>query len=344
MAHKDELTEARRLYGQAQADAAADILEDLVEREPDNIEARLLLARVYSRMRLGEDAVEEIEAVLERRPDDSEALTLRGAEHYFADELDEAEETLERAIELDPDNAEARARLAQVYTDRKLYTDATEILGEGEEVAGERGDAMAMVRMAQVYLAMQQRQHPRALQLIEENEDLWAQHPYIEATVRSNQAVVVARQRDYSRARELLVDVLDIDPYFYTARALLGQIAAMQRDHETAVDQLTQVLEVDDDVRPQVRYALASSLAAMGRHEEANEQYRAALEAGLSGVPAMTARASVLIPNLRLRLAAGGVVLLLLALVLLQVVPPFMAIAIVAAVGLLGWQILRGVQ
>ncbi|MHB0875920.1 MAG: tetratricopeptide repeat protein [Anaerolineae bacterium] len=337
-----DFAEAQELYRKGDPDGAAVILEGIVESEPENIAARLLLVRSYSRMRQGEDAVAEIDAVLEREPDNAEALTLRGAEYYFADELREAADTLQRAIDLDPDTTEARARLAQVLTDSKEYTEAGEVLDEAESKAEDRPDALALVRMARVYLVMQRRDHTGALKLIEDNEELWKTSPYVAATVRSNHAIIKARQRDFAGARDLLVDALDYDPYFYSARSLLGQIAAMQKDHQLAVDQLQQVIDSGTPVSAHVQYALASSLTALGRPEEANEHYREALSVGLSGIPAITARLSVAIPNLKVRLALLGVVVLLLALVAFRFFAPVLAGALVLMFAILGYQIVKG--
>ena len=342
MAAKDDLSKARDRYRKGNPDGAADVLERLLEREPGNVAAHLLLARCYSRMRQGEDAVAEIEEALNLEPDNVEARTLRGAEHYFADELDEAADLLQAAIDQDGNAVEAYVRLAQVRTDQKEFQEAEELLDQAAERAGENREALALVRMGQVYLAMQRRRHDDALQIITDNEELWKLSPYVEATVRSNEAVIHARQRQFNRARELLVDVLDLDPYFHTARALLGQIAAMERDHEFAVEQLQQVVENSDEPSAQVRYALATSLSALGRHEEANAQYAAALASGLSGVPALTARLNVLVPNPAIRMAIGLVLLALIAFVAFRTLPIFMAAAIVFALALIGRQLLRG--
>lgn len=342
MAKQDDLNRARERFRRGDPDGAAEILEPIVESDPSNVAARLLLARCYSRMRQGQDAVAEIEVALEAEPENTEALTLRGAEHYFADELEAASEVLEGAIERDPSAIEAYVRLSQVRTDEKLYEEAAELLSQAEEKAGEERALLALVRMGRVYRAMQGRKHAEALQLISDNEELWPESPYIRATVLSNEAVIHARQRDFSRARVLLVEALDVDPYFYSARSLLGQIAALQRDHAFAVEQLSQVVENDDTPGARVRYALATSMNALGRHEEASQHYAKALEGGLTGLPAFTARLNVLVPNPIARTAIGILLLLIIAFFLIRTLPPLVAIVIVALIALLGRQILRG--
>jgi tetratricopeptide (TPR) repeat protein len=342
MAQAEDLARAQEAYRQGDPDTAADILERYVELEPTDMAARLLLARCYSRMRMSDEAIIELEDVLKLEPKNSEAHALRGAEHYFADELDEALQELERAIELDPDNVEARVRLAQVHTDLKQDEEAEAALAEAEARAGQDEDKLALVRMGQVYLAMQRRQNDRVQELIAENEHLWQGRPYVASTIRSNEAILYARRRDYARARDLLVDALDLDPWFHTARSLLGQIAVIQRDYALAADQLAQVVENSDDVGPHVYYALATSLAALNRQDEAVPYYAAALERGLRGFPALTARLAVWFPDPRLRLALLVVLLLALGYLAFSTFEPFIALAVVAFVGVLGWQIVRG--
>ncbi len=342
MANTDELTRARESFMQGDPDSAADRLETLLEAEPENVPALLLLARCYSRMRMGEDAVAEIETALELEPDNAEAHALRGAEHYFADELDEAQEELDRALELDPQSVEAHVRLAQVRIDEKGLARAAELLEKAEELAGEDSGKLALVRMGQVYHAMQSRDNSRALRLVSESEDIIAENPYVAATIRSNEAIIYARQRNYARARELLVDVLELDPYFSAARSLLGQIATIQKDYAFAADQLRQVVENRERVGAQVYYSLASSLSALGDPLEAGHYYRLALQEGLGGFPGLTAKLAVMLPDLRMRLALGAALLAVVAFLAFRTFAPFMAAAIVFAIGLFGWQIIRG--
>lgn len=344
MAEHGSFQEAQELYQKGDPSAAADIIEPIAEAEPANTAVRLLLARCYSRMRMGEDAVTEVESVLEREPSNVEALTLRGAEYYFSDDLRQAADKLQQAIDLEPSTLEARARLAQVLTDQKEYTEAAEVLEQAEEKAEGGSDTvgLAMVRMARVYLLMQKRDHAGALQLIDENEELWKASPYVEATIRSNQAIIKARQRNFGAARDLLIDALDLDPYFYSARSLLGQIAAMQKDSQLAVDQLTQVVDSGTPVSPHVQYALATSLMSLGRVDEANVHFGEALKGGLSGFPAITARLSVAIPDMRVRYAVLAVLVVLVALVAFRFFAPILAGAIVLMLAVLGYQIVRG--
>lgn len=342
MAKRDQLTKANELYSKGDPGGAADLLEPLLDREPDNIEAHLLLARCYSRMRMGEDSVAEIEDALALEPENATAHALRGAEHYFADELDEAVAELERAMEIDPRCVEAHVRLAQVHIDLKQFDRAEELLSQAEKLAADGSSDLALVRMGQVYLEMQRQKHSEALEIIADNEGLIAGYPYVEATIRSNQAIIYARQRDYERSRDLLIDALDLDPYFVSARALLGQIAVVQRDYELAADQLRQVIENDEDVSAQVYYALATSLSSLGKNDEAQSYYREALDRGLSGFPGLTAKISVLLPDRRLRMALGVVILAILGVLFLQFLSPFMTLALIFGLGLIGWQIIRG--
>ncbi len=336
------LERAKEQYLRGDPDGAADELEALLEAEPGLTEPQVLLARCYSRMRQPADAVAELDEVLAREPGHPEALALRGAEHYFEDELDEAEEKLKQALAAQPGLVEAQVRLAQVHTDRKEFDDAEAVLAAGVETAADNADDLALVRMGQVYLAMQRRDSDGALTIISENEHLWEGRPYVASTVRSNQAIIYARRRDYGQAKELLIDALDLDPYFHMARGLLGQVALLQKDYQLAADQLQQVVENGDEVSAYAYYSLGASLQALKRPLEALPYYQAALDRGLSGFPAVTARVAVAIPDVNMRYALLAVFVAALAWLALRVFSPLLALALVAVVGVFGFQIVRG--
>lgn len=342
MADLTPIERARQLYVVGDPDGAAEALEAFLDAEPALTEAQLLLARCYSRMRQPEEAVAELDEVLEREPANPEALSLRGAEHYFADELDEAEDKLKQALELNPGLVEALVRLAQVHIDQKQFEDAEAVLEVGIEKAGENQDDLALVRMGQVYLAMQRKDSDGALTIISENEGLWEGRPYVASTVRSNQAIIYARRRDYDQAKDLLIDALDLDPYFHMARGLLGQIAMIQRDYELAVDQLRQVVESGAEVSAHTYYALATSLQALKRPLEAVPYFQTALDRGLGGFPSVTARLAVAVPDMNMRYALLVVFLAALVWLALRVFPPVPALALVAGIGIIAWQVVRG--
>ncbi|MGC8793174.1 MAG: tetratricopeptide repeat protein, partial [Bryobacteraceae bacterium] len=102
--------------------------EQMLARNPDNIEAHRILGRIYSRMigdpaqgRLDEGmlrrAIEQFQKVTEKDPSDEDAWVTLGRLHRMAQNSVDAERAFRKALELDPDNEYALHGLALLYAD-----------------------------------------------------------------------------------------------------------------------------------------------------------------------------------------------------------------------------------
>jgi len=102
--------------------------EQMLARDPGNVEAHRILGRIYSRMigdpaqgRLDEGmlrrAIEQFQKVTEKDPSDAEAFVTLGRLYRLAQNSVEAEKALQKALELDPDNEYALHGLALLYSD-----------------------------------------------------------------------------------------------------------------------------------------------------------------------------------------------------------------------------------
>jgi cytochrome c-type biogenesis protein CcmH/NrfG len=81
--------------------------EDRVERQPNDVAARLDLAHRYLDAGRIEEALAEYAVVLERDPDDAEANAHVGMILYLSDRPDDAMNSVDRALETAPDYPEA---------------------------------------------------------------------------------------------------------------------------------------------------------------------------------------------------------------------------------------------
>lgn len=102
--------------------------EQMLARDPGNVEAHRILGRIYSRMigdpaqgRLDEGmlrrAIEQFQKVTEKDPSDAEAFVTLGRLYRLAQNSVEAEKAFQKALELDPDNEYALHGLALLYSD-----------------------------------------------------------------------------------------------------------------------------------------------------------------------------------------------------------------------------------
>ncbi|MCU1233865.1 MAG: Tetratricopeptide 2 repeat protein, partial [Candidatus Solibacter sp.] len=101
--------------------------EDLLKQNPENIDARRMLGRIYMRMistpdnRINEDylkkAIEQLQKVTEKAPKDAESWVALGRLYRVSNNSVEAEKAYNKAIEAEPDNEEGLTGLAMLYSD-----------------------------------------------------------------------------------------------------------------------------------------------------------------------------------------------------------------------------------
>ena len=100
--------------------------EDMLKQNPDNLDARRMLGRVYVRMlgdpqggRINEDllrrATEQYQKITEKDPKDADSWVMLGRLYRYSGNSVEAEKALNAALKADPDNEDALTTMAQLY-------------------------------------------------------------------------------------------------------------------------------------------------------------------------------------------------------------------------------------
>jgi tetratricopeptide (TPR) repeat protein len=109
------------------ADAVSES-EEMLKQDPNNIEARRMLGRIYARSvvrgqsnKVNEDslrkAIEQFQKVTEKDPKDVESWVMLGRLYGFSNDSAGAEKAYNSALQADPDNEEALTGLAMLYSD-----------------------------------------------------------------------------------------------------------------------------------------------------------------------------------------------------------------------------------
>ena len=102
--------------------------EDLLKQNPDNLDARRMLGRIYTRMagdsqagKVNEDylklAIEQYQKVTAKDAKDAESWVVLGRLYRFANNSVDAEKAYNEAVKADPDNEDALTGLALLYSD-----------------------------------------------------------------------------------------------------------------------------------------------------------------------------------------------------------------------------------
>src|SRR3989442_12593942 len=113
--------------------------QDILKRDPNNIEARKLLGRIYLRS-LGDIqsgngsqnvlklAIEQYEQIIKIEPDSVDDHLLLGRLYKVNNDLQKAESEFKTALKLQPDSEEAVTTLALLYTEEGDSTRAAQVL------------------------------------------------------------------------------------------------------------------------------------------------------------------------------------------------------------------------
>ena len=102
--------------------------EEMLKQNPDNLDARRILARIYTRMigdtqqgRIDEkmlrSAIEQYEKIAAKDPKDTETWLMLGRLYKYANNSTAAEKAYNAVLAADPNNEDALAGLAFVYSD-----------------------------------------------------------------------------------------------------------------------------------------------------------------------------------------------------------------------------------
>ena len=114
--------------------------QDIIKRDPNNLEAHKLLGRIYLRS-LGDMpgngngsdnvlklAIEQYEQIIKIEPNNVDDHLLLGRLYRLNNDLQKAENELKTAVKLDPDSEEAVTTLALLYTDEGDTAHALQVL------------------------------------------------------------------------------------------------------------------------------------------------------------------------------------------------------------------------
>ena len=264
----EELTDLYIQSGKL-ADAVAEA-EEMLKRNPDNLEARRMLGRIYSRLiqdpqqnRVNEErlrqAIEQYRKITEKDKKDLDSWLVLGRLYKIAQDGAAAEKAYKTALELDPNNEYALSGLALVLSDR--------------------GDAKGAVEMWR--RLAEQNPNPRTLRaLAKANEDV---QDYAGAAQTLRRALELA-PRDLDMKRNLAEDLLlsddldgalklytelgQTDPKDPHTQLRLSQIYRQQREFAKAREAQKRALALDPDSL-ELRYNEVILLQTEGKYPEA---------------------------------------------------------------------------
>ena len=223
-----------------------------------------------------EESLDWYDAILKRDRNNSRAYAGKGNALFSLKRYDEAIVNLKKALSLEPDMPQAPL----LHT---LIGDAAQELGRFEEARRhyehalriEPGLVQAHANLIGLLLDLQRpAEVERRLQVV---RDLSTDDP---ANLQGV-AELFRKREQYERALEWYDAVFRIDPDHTQAYAGKGEALFRLNRHEEAIKSLGQAVALEPDMPtvPTLRVLMGESAQALGRMEEASEQYERVLEA-----------------------------------------------------------------
>ena len=244
--------------------------QDIIKRDPDNLEARKLLGRIYLRS-LGDlqagtqsqevlkRAIEQYEAIVRLEPKNVENHVLLGRLYRLDNELLKAENEFKTAVSLEPGSEEALTTLAYLYNEEGDSARAAEVLKKVPE-----SQRTGKLYSALGYTYEQQKDYKNAIAAYKKAADL--DRDNLDAVRGLAQNLMSDNQTD--AALEQYKTIIEADPHDVQS---LMRIAEIYRRSGRFDDALATLKKADAEVQDsqEVPYNMAVIYQAQGKFDDA---------------------------------------------------------------------------
>jgi tetratricopeptide (TPR) repeat protein len=244
--------------------------EDLLKQNPDNLDARRLLGRIYARLigdpdqhkvndEMVQHAIEQFLKVTEKDPKDVESWLMLGRLESVARNSVEAEKAFKKVLDLDASNEEALTGLARVYAELGDTKNAIDML---RQVTSKNPNPRTLAALATFYhnahdFANASEVWKQALQMDPENN-----------RIKQQLAEDLLSAGRYDQALKLYQELAASDPRDFQTQLRLSEIYRERGDFSKARATLNKARELDSQSL-EARYEEVNLLDAEGKTDNA---------------------------------------------------------------------------
>jgi tetratricopeptide (TPR) repeat protein len=255
--------------------------QDIIKRDPSNLEARKLLGRIYLRS-LGDlqggsqsqeilkRAIEQYEQIVRLEPNNVDNHLLLGRLYRVANDLPKAESEFKTAVGLQPDSEEAVTTLAYLYNELGEPARAAEILNKVAQP-----DRSARLYSALGYTYEQQKDYKQAVAAYQRAVDLDKDN--LDAVRGLAQNLLNDNQPE--AALEQYKQIVDADPHDVQSYMRMAEIYRRTGHFDQALEALNKA-EADVQDSLEVPYNKAVIYQAQGKFDDAIQLLQQLLQKG----------------------------------------------------------------
>ena len=254
--------------------------EEALKQNPNDLNARRILGRIYARMigdsqqgRINEEmvkkATEQYQKIAALDPKDADTWLMLGRLHKIGQNSVDAEKAYQKVLELDADNEDALTGLAMIYSDLGDTRRATEML---KKVAEKNPSMRTLAALASTYEQMRDYKSAadtlaKAVELSPDNLDL-----------KRGFAQDLMFADDLDKALKVYQELAAEDPKDYQAYLRMSQIYRQQRNFAKARETSDKARAIEPD-NLEIRFNDVNLLEAEGKVPEAIAMLRDVLDA-----------------------------------------------------------------
>jgi tetratricopeptide (TPR) repeat protein len=244
--------------------------EEILKQNPDDLNARRILARIYTRM-IGDSqqnkidegmvkkAIEQFQKITDKDPSDADSWLMLGRLQKISQNSLEAEKAYKKALELDPNNEDAMTGLAMVYADLGNTEAATDLL---KKSADKNPNPRSLATLAGAYKQM--KEYSLAAEAMKRALDQAPGNPDLERELAED--LLLSDQLD--DALKIYQDLVGEDPKDVASELRISQIYRQKRDFAKAHEAADKAKELEPD-NLELKYNDVNLLESEGKIPEA---------------------------------------------------------------------------
>ncbi|HUQ95238.1 MAG TPA: tetratricopeptide repeat protein [Bryobacteraceae bacterium] len=254
--------------------------EDALKQNPNDLNLRRMLGRLYTRMigdtqnnKVNEEmlkkAIEQYSKIAEKAPQDATTWLMLGRLYKVSQNSPESEKAYKKALEIDPNSEEALTGLAMVYADVGDTKAAAQLL---QKATQKNPSVRTLAALAAAY--EQLRDYANAAATLRKAMELSPQNAEIKRGLAQN--LLMAEKFD--EALTLFNELAAEEPKDAVSHLRMSQIYRQQRKFDKAREEAKKAQDIDPNSL-EIRYNNVSLLEAEGKTKEAIEAMRSILAA-----------------------------------------------------------------